>query len=60
MGNIPPLKFVEGPKNQRRTGNMYKALDPDGSVAVSMDVGVLTEEDLLDIGINDRRAVIHL
>ena len=45
---------------QGRTGNIQGFWDPDRSVAVVTAVDVLVEERLYDIGIDSRRAVIHL
>ena len=60
MVNFPPVSFIGGPSKQVRTGNIQVAWDPYILVAVITDVGVPVEEELSDIGINVRRAVIHL
>ena len=58
--NLPPLKFVGGPTKKVITGNIPGGWYLDISVAVITYVGVPVEETSLDIGINVRRAVIHL
>ena len=58
--NLPPVSFIGSPSEQRITGNIQVAWDPDRSVAVITSVGVPVEEVLSDIGSNSRRAVIHL
>ena len=58
--NLPPVRFIGNPPKQRRTGNIQGVWYPDISVAVVTVVGVSTEEALADIGMNSRRAVIHL
>ena len=58
--NLPPVRFIGGPSNQGRKGNIQGAWDIDISVAVVIAVGVTVEESLAYIGINARRSVIHL
>ena len=58
--NPPPVRFISGHSRQVSTGNIKKAWDPDISVAVVTAVGVPVEEELLDIGMNSERSVIHL
>ena len=60
MVNIPPVRFIGGPTNQLRTGNIQGDWDPDISVSVVTSVGVTVEEVLSDIGMNSRIALIHL
>ena len=60
VGNIPPLKFLSGPKKEVITGHMQGAWEPDRSVAVVMALSVPVEEYLPYIGINSRIAVICL
>ena len=43
VGNIPPLKFAGGTKNQGITGNTQRYWDPDISVAMVKAVVVLLE-----------------
>ena len=58
--NLPPLKFAGGPTNQGRKGKNQGDWDPDRSVSVIKAVGIPVDEALLEIGMNSRRAVIHL
>ena len=58
--NIPTVSFIVGPSKQGITGNIQEALDQDRLVSVVIAVFVPLEEALADIGINSRRAVIHL
>ena len=54
------MKFTGDPTKQGITGNIQGDLYSDISTAGVMAVGVPMDEALLDIGMNDRRAVIHL
>ena len=58
--NIPPMRFICVPTKQVITGNTQGAWDPEISVAMNNTVGVLVEEDLSDIGMDFRRAVLNL
>ena len=58
--NLLPVRFIGVPSNQGRTGNVQGEWDPDRSVSVLITVGVPVVEALSDIGMNSRRAVIHL
>ena len=58
--NLPPMMFIGTPSKQVRTGNIKGTWDTDRSVEVVTAVGVPVEEALSDIGMNARRAVIHL
>ena len=58
--NLPPVSFIGGTSKQGITGNIQGAWDPDRSVALVTAVCVLVEETLSEIGINSKRAVIHL
>ena len=40
MVNIPPVRFIGGPTNQLRTGNIQGDWDTDISVAVIITLGV--------------------
>ena len=57
---LPPVIFIGGLSKQVRTGNIQGAWEPYRSVAVVTDVGVPVEEALLEIGMNSKRAVVHL
>ena len=41
--NIPPLRFIGGPSNQVRTGNIQGVWDPDRTVSVLMAMGLPVE-----------------
>ena len=58
--NLPPVRFIGVPSNQVRTGNIQEAWATYRSVEVVTAVDLLVEEALADIGMNSRRAVIHL
>ena len=58
--NISAVRFIGDPSKKGRTGNIQGAWVPDWSLAVVAAVGVPVEEKLSDIGMNARRAVIHL
>ena len=53
--NIPPVRFIGGPKEQKINGNIYGAWYTDILVSMITTVGVPVEEALLDIIINPRR-----
>ena len=42
--NLPLVRFICGPSNQERAGNIQGEWDPDRLVAGVTDVGVLVEE----------------
>ena len=58
--NLPPVRFIGGPSKQGITVNIQGVWEPDISVVVVTSVGVPVEEVLSDIGMNSKRAVIHL
>ena len=58
--NLPPLRVIDGNLNQGRTENIQGAWDPYRLVTVVPAVDVQRKEALSDIGMNSRRAVIHL
>ena len=58
--NIPPLKCVGGTTNRGITDNIQGDWGPNISVSVVITLWVPVEEALLCIGMNARRAVIHL
>ena len=60
VGSFPPLRSFGGHKNQGITGNIQVKRNPDISVAVVKAVGIPVEEALADIGMNTKKAVIHL
>ena len=60
VANVPLVIFIGGPTNQRRTGNIQGAWDPEILVAVITMVGVPVEEALVDIVMNSRKVMIHL
>ena len=58
--NLPLVRFIGVPKRQEITGIIKGYLNPHTSVEVVKAVGVPVEEVLSDIGMNSRKAVIHL
>ena len=54
------MKFTGDPTKQVITVNIQGVWDPGISVVVVTAVGVPVEEVLSDIGMNSKRAVIHL
>ena len=48
------------PTKQQKTGKIQVYWDTDRYLEVVMAIGVPMEEDFSDIGMNARRAVIHL
>ena len=58
--NLPPVRFIGVPSKHGITGNTREAWYPDILVELITAVCVPVEEALSDIGMNARRAVIHL
>ena len=58
--NLPPMRFIGDLSKQGITVNIQGAWYPDRLVVMVKVVGVLLEEAFSNIGINSRRAVIHL
>ena len=57
---LPPVRFIGGPTNQGRTGNIQGACYPEISVAVITTVSIPVEDDFDDIGMNSRKVVIRV
>ena len=58
--NLSPVSFIDGPTNKGIKVNIQGAWDPKKLVHVITTVGVPAEEAFLDIGMNPKRAAIHL
>ena len=58
--NLSPVRFIDGPTNKGIKVNIQGAWDPKTLVHVITTVGVPAEEAFLDIGMNPKRAAIHL
>ena len=58
--NIPPARFIGGTKKLGRKGILQGSWDPEILVAAITVVGVPVDEDLADIGMNPRMAVIYM
>ena len=58
--NTPPVRFIGGPINQGKTGNINEYWEPEISVYVITTVGVPVKEYLADFGMNYRKEMIHM
>ena len=58
--SIPPVRFIFGPKNQGRTGNIKVVWDIERYVSVITTVGVIVEKYLVGIGMSPIHVVIHM
>ena len=58
--NLPPVRFIGGPKRQGREVSIQVSWYPETSVAVITTVGITVEEALAYIGMKTINVVIHM